>query len=72
MKTRLHGVEWSIRTDVARLLVAFRKFANAQVREFVSMQFTIEALEAAHQNLALWNYSNDVYPSAQLHVHLTP
>jgi hypothetical protein len=60
------------RTDVARLLVALRNFANAQVREFVSMQFTIEALGTAHENLALWNYSNGVYPSTQLHVHLTP
>jgi len=36
------------------------------------MQFTIGALEAAHQNLALWNYSNGVNPSTQLHVYLTP
>jgi len=61
-----------MRTDVAKLLVAFGNFANAQVREFVFMQLTIEALETAHQNLALWNYSNGVYTSAQLHVHLTP
>jgi len=64
MKTRPHGVELSIQTGVARLLVAFRNFANPQVREFVSMQFTIEALEAAHKNLALWNYSSGVCPSA--------
>ena len=60
------------RTDVARLLVAFGNFVKAQVQEFISMQFTIEALKTAHQNLALWNYSNGVYPSTQLHVHLTP
>ena len=52
---------WSRVVHAGGLLVAFGNFANAQVREFVSKQFTTEALEAADQNLALWNYSNGVY-----------
>jgi len=63
---------WSRVVHADGLLVAFGNFSNAQVREFVSMQFTTEVLEAAHQNFAFWNYSNGVYPSTQLHVHLTP